>query len=308
MKKRVAIILLMIAFFGIMIYFINPYKFIEIFNNSNKYLLVLAFVFQLNALLLRTLRWKYIVGNIKFKDILPVEVSGLAAAAFSPVRSGDVVKAYLLKKQTKMPISKGLPTILWEEVTNAISFSSVALLSIAFLSRKMKLMFIVSIAIFGVGIFYIIKLLYSKNGVDKIANFIEYILNKIKFIKIKLISEDKIKMFKKTGRLKRKKLIYSFIYAILIAINDGTIFYIILKSLGVGVSYFHVIPLFCASVIIGSLIVFLPAGVGSVDGVLIALFSFAPIKTIMTAVLLFRIATLWFTGFLGIISYLFIKR
>jgi len=308
MKKRIFIIFIILAFFGIMLYIIKPYKFIEIINNSNKFFLILAFLLQLNSLLLRSLRWKFIIGKVKLKKIIPVEILGVSVASFSPLKSGDAFKAYLLKKQIKIPMSKGLPTILWEEITNVVGYMSISLLSISFLSKDLKFLFFVSIIFFGAVIFYTIKLLYSKRNIEKIAKLIERLIKKIKWIKIKWINKKNIKMFEKSGRLGKKKFMNTIILALLIAINDGSTFFMILKSVGININYFYTISAFCAAMIMGSLFIFLPAGIGSIDGLLIALFSFAPIKTVMSAVLILRILTLWFTGLLGLIIYLFIKR
>ncbi len=299
MKKRWFAIAVIILFFAAMLYFIKPRTFIDILTNSRKEFLILALLLQINTLMLRTFRWKTLLGKVKFKELFPVELIGLSAAAFSPARSGDVFKAYLLKKRLNIPISKGMSTILWEEVLNLVGYFFVSIWAIIFLPMNFKFFFFMATILMSVLFAYFISMFYSKKSFD----FLSKILRKFKFIK-----PEHIRTFIKTGKLKKRVLISAVLISILIIINDATTFYMILKSVGVDAEYFYVIPAFCVAVFIGSFIAFLPSGVGSIDGILIALLSFAPIKLVMSATLLERIVTMWLTGALAVIVYFLTEK
>ncbi len=296
MKKEYFSIFALLAFFAVMIYIIKPGTLVEIFESSNKLFLILALVSEIIALLIRTWRLKTLLGKVNLYDLFKVEMIGLATNGFSPFKSGDAFKAYLIKRKFGIPMSRGIARIMWEEMTNFIAYIIVSLWAVFFIPRKFKTFFFIASIVFAILIIYAVDLIYSKRGRIKIANFMS------RFIKRKNVDA-----FFKSGQISRRKFLGIMSIAILMSFVDGTTFFLILKAFSINVSWIYAVSAFCASMIIGSAVLFLPAGIGSIDGVLFAMFSFANLKVVMTVILTYRIVTLWFVGLLGITFY-FLSR
>ncbi len=296
MKKRILAFLALIAFFAAMLYIIKPSTFVSTLKSSNKLFLTLAILSEIIAILIRTVRLDVLLGRVNFFKLLKVEIVGLATNEFSPMKSGDAFKAYLIKKNFGIPMSKAMARIMWEEITNFMSYVIVSLWALFFIPKNYRAFFFLASLIFLIPIIYAVEAVYSKNGMKRIARWIG-----------KLVGHKNVELFLSAGKIRKKKFFQAIAIAILMSIADGTTFYLILRSFSVNVSWIYTVSAFCAASIIGSILFILPSGVGSIDGILIALFSFANIKVIMSSVLAFRIISMWFIGLAGLVIYFLSK-
>jgi uncharacterized protein (TIRG00374 family) len=87
-------------------------------------LLALAFVFVLQTLWIRAMRWKYLlapVGPARFRTLFRTTVIGFAALAILPARVGDVLRPYLLARGEGLPTTATFATIVMERVLDLIA-------------------------------------------------------------------------------------------------------------------------------------------------------------------------------------------
>lgn len=108
--------------------FVN-YK--ELLRNIPPWYLLVIMIITVNATLMRTWRWYYLLiplkQDISWRNILRVTINALAANYSTPGKLGIPAKAILLKESEKIPISHSLPSILGELF---IEYSTEALLAI----------------------------------------------------------------------------------------------------------------------------------------------------------------------------------
>jgi glycosyltransferase 2 family protein len=88
--------------------------FLSHIKNINYFYVLLSGTFYLLAYFVRSYRWKFLLGSIKKVSILKIYtlfMSGMMLNFIIPIRLGEVLKSYFLKKTEQVPMSKSLPTI-----------------------------------------------------------------------------------------------------------------------------------------------------------------------------------------------------
>jgi uncharacterized protein (TIRG00374 family) len=221
----------------------------------------------------------------------------------TPGKMGELLKSYLVREENGTPISKSAPIIIAERLTD---FISVVLLCItgAFVFDYGKELVV------GVGLFFImcVALISSRKISLRIISYLE-----------------KIKIFHKIGEKMHEA--YESIYVLVrikplliaVAVSAGAWFleclglYIVLKVYStyshVEVGILSAVFIYGFSTIIGS-IAMLPGGLGLTEASLTGLMVLLNIpKDISVAsTFIIRVATLWFSVIVGVISVYFYQR
>ena len=256
--------------------------------------------------IIRFCKWEYYrkLLNIELKTKVSFMIfMSTFVMSVTPGKMGELLKSYLVREENGTPVSKSAPIIIAERLTD---FISVVLLCIAgaFVFNYGKEI------VLGVGIFFIscVILISSRKLSLKIISVIE-----------------KLKIFHKVGEKFHEA--YESIYTLvkirplIIAVSMSAVawfleclgLYIILRVYSsfthIDVSIMSAVFIYGFSTIIGS-IAMLPGGLGLTEASLIGLMVFLkiPKDVSVASTFIIRIATLWFSVVVGIVSVYFYQR
>ncbi len=244
-------------------------------------------VFPAIAIIFWVWRWGIFMNALgekkNFKDFLLPYIAGLAFIA-TPGKSGELLKADVMKRVLGISYEKSIACIILERVNDALSFAFVATL-LSFLYPKYFLIGLAGIA-FALAIVFV---------------FI--------FGKWEIIIPEKFKENARNIRKNAKKLLkimhISMIPTIFATLGAGLIPYLILRYFGYNVNYMLVLLAVLASSIVGNLFL-LPGGAGALEGTFAGVLSLAkvPFSTALTVIMLTRFISFWLLEVLGIATLL----
>lgn len=281
----------------------NPLQIYSILITGRIEFVIGALLMTTFTALLRVFKWSFLLRT-KFLSLIPVQLLGISISMFTPGRAAEPAKALILKIKDGIPVSKSLPSIIWERVLDIIAiiiFSFFALSALA--NTKFSLFGYIGVSIFFVIIIVFLLVLYSKY-------FGYAIFNKIilKLPLLKALKQDFIESFYSV-RISRKRVTSGFIIALIIWLFEGVALYLILMAFGVNIN-----PLLAAGIVALSIMIgvasSLPGGLGSTEIVMILLFNAYGINNplAVTIVLVHRVVTLLYGAFLGIISFVYLSK
>ncbi|MDR2829772.1 MAG: flippase-like domain-containing protein [Methanobrevibacter sp.] len=303
-----------------MIWLIGVDKIIESIRTSNPYLILLATIINFITLIIRTLRWGYIINKVtSFKDNFIVKMIGLFAANITPVRTGgEVFTAVAGKEINGISLSKGISTGFIERsfdglVSFALLFLCIFLFPKDFLSGANQI--ILLIAILAVSGYLIV--IYLFNWRENFSLYLYNILHRI--IKILPISEsfldavhDKVTcglkdMVKCSMNFSNKKNFFTvFILSLSSWIFECLRLYLVIRAFNIDIPFFAVIFIFFIADIAG-LVSLLPGGMGSLElstAHLLTSFS-VPFAVAGTIILIDRFISYWIINLIGMIFTLY---
>jgi len=105
------------------------------FSRMHYVYLVPALLLSMMTLLLRSLRWGYIIAPFQLvpqRQLFPITCIGFMAIALMPLRTGELMRPYLLATKTETPLSSAVATIFVERVLDAFVMIGMMLLVILF--------------------------------------------------------------------------------------------------------------------------------------------------------------------------------
>jgi len=106
------------------------------------------------AVLVRTWRWDYLLRPLKripVRRLFPVVVIGYMGNNIFPFRIGELLRAYVLKRNEDVSISSSLATIIVERIFDGLTmllFAFIALLTAPFLSDALRLTVVIGSLVF----------------------------------------------------------------------------------------------------------------------------------------------------------------
>lgn len=236
--------------------------------------------------------------NISFVQAVVIFFSGMSMTV-TPGKTGEIIKAYLVKKTSGNGLSELIPLLVVERLTDGIAMIILAIAGL-FIIKSSILFFILS-ALFV--IFFII-LVKAQNYIMKLLTIIER-----KFPKLKMLDFFMIFFHNSQKLLTLKSLTLGIVLGMIAWSFEGLSLFILIKEFakpeffaGISMSLF----IFSFSSIAG-FFVFIPGGIGVAEGsityFLTQLFALQmPVAVFIT--LLFRFVTLWFGVSLGLIFLL----
>ncbi len=76
----------------------------------------------LSAYAVRALRWRYFLTphKVSVRDVILIYMVSIFVNWLLPVRGGEIVKAFLLRKQAGIPVSEGLPTVAVDKLMDLL--------------------------------------------------------------------------------------------------------------------------------------------------------------------------------------------
>jgi len=316
MRRSLFTILLFIAgllIFGVVFYMIGLKRIFLQLLKINLWFYLLAIISAIITLLLWTLRWKSFIKSTNYDvpllSLFKILIIGLAINNLTPVAKlgGEPVRAYLLKKEFKIPMRRGFAIILSDLTTEFLISAMMVVISMllitfyiqppAWLSVSLVIFTILTIIGFG-----------SLLGIYSNKNFInKTILWSIKKIKRLRPLERKIltryKEFQESFKrcFKDKKLFSkAIIYGTMMKVFDVLKFLFIFMSLNYHIGVLEILIIIGISIIL-STIPATPGGLGIIEGGIISSFILIGVSADVSAVAIFleRLISFWGITIIG---------
>ncbi len=303
--KLVWAFLVALTFYALFILFGDFQKIKSVILSFNWWLIPPLLILTLINYLIRGFRFQYYLKQIHidlpYKKAFMIFLAGLSMTV-TPGKTGEVVKAYLLKRSHNVSITHVVPILVFERMTDGIAMILLAMTGLFFV--KQSLYFFIFSIIFVLAFIMVIKL-------KKYFLVVVRLLEK-KFPQFKLLNFFEVFFENSDKLLSGKNLFAGIILGMAAWSFEGL-------SLAILVNQFVSIhPLYNLSVSlfifsfssIAGFFVFIPGGLGVAEGsityFLTNLFPL-PLSSAIFITVLFRFITLWFGVGLGLsvlMSYL----
>lgn len=302
-KKNILISLGLGALFYLIISFYADYDAVlKAFGRFNWLLFPLLLILSFSNYFTRFLKWHYYIKllNIKlsFGDSFAIFMIGLIMSV-TPGKFGELLKSYMVKEKTGVQLSRTIPIVFTERITDFISVVILALSGALFFNYE-----IVLLSVVGIFFLVVVYVISNRNLSLKLLLF----LGKIKFLS-KYIPKLTEAYESSYTMLKMKPLVLMTLLSIVAWSFECFGFYIILVNFDVLISVFWATFVYGFATIAGS-ITMLPAGLGVTDGSL----TFFIIEkgyssdVAVAATFIVRAVTLWFAVLVGVLSVFIFKN
>ncbi len=275
---------------------------LKAFEEFNWLLLPLLLVLSLLNYFCRFFKWDYYLSVIKVKvskiDSLSIFMSGLVMSV-TPGKMGELLKSYLVKELNQTPVSRTIPVIFAERITDFISLLFLALIGAYVYNYGRSIVIAVSV------FFFLVVVIISSK---RLALPLLKLLEKSSFLKKHLAGihnayESSYLLLRPVPLIKMTLLSFgSWFFECL-----G--YYLILINFGIDVSLLWATFSYCFATIAGA-VTMLPAGLGVTEGSLTFLLirEGAPKEIAVASTFIIRVVTLWFAVLVGIISVTLYQR
>jgi len=294
---RIAIMLFIIILFIWWINSIdfNTHRLFSTLNNMDKMFVAVIIILAISDVLFRVIKFQNILFffgyDLKILGLIPVFFIGFFAGVLTPMKSGEPLKAVVLKKKKKVPLSVGVLSTLLErsfELLSIILFLAITLqnvstsytINVAFVCIIVSMISFLSLCILYLDNLYFYKLfkkIQTTFKASKVQEFCKSMFNLIDIVKIKKYST-------------RIKYIFSWLLlSIVILLINFLIPYTLFISIGINIPFTTVI----FANIVGTLLGLLsqsPGGLVATEGIMIYIYSNfgVPIENALSVVLIGR--------------------
>ncbi|MCX9084904.1 MAG: flippase-like domain-containing protein [Candidatus Methanoperedens sp.] len=323
-RNILAVILIGALIFAIFTNEIGLQKFIDLIGNTNKSFLFLALLFNLLNIITFTLSWRLLTpGKISLYKLFKFYMAGTFINNITPSfgTAGEPVKAMFLGKETGKNKAECFAGIVSVRMLNMFPFLTIGMLGawLMFSNPKIELgLWTMAGLIFSVGLAFSMfgLIIYFYMRKDKLSSFIHstirYLAPFIGLIKkgfehSSYVAAVDISINSFHGGLRnihqdRFGLAKAALFSYLGWVFDILSIYMIFLS--IGENNIHISTLiisYTISMISGWLPLFLPGGLGIVDGTMALLFYYGgtPWEIAVLATLLYRLVSYWFNTILG---------
>ena len=308
--KEVYAFIISLFLIVLLVIWIGPVNIYESLKTANWIFIFLAVIIHLTAILVRSLRWGFIINQPKkIKKNYIVKTIGLFAGNFSPMRAaGEILNAVAGKKINKISISKGLSTGLTERFFDLIIAGLLLVIASFFIPKIHYIALIGGLLTLSL-VFIVFLINWNKN-------FNLWLYEKLHPFMSKLpIKEDNLNnlYIKFTHALENmteytnsftsfKNMMIVLILSTCSWILECTRLFIVLYAFNVHISFLSIIIIFFLANLIAILSV-LPGGIGSFELSLTGLFVVVgvPVALAGSIALIDRLASFWVVNILGII-------
>ncbi len=288
---------------------------------ENKGFLLLALACQFLSLVTVWLRWHYltVMSGVKARpwDTFLISLAGGAINNLTPSArmGGEAVKMFLLNKRAEVRTGLSASTIVSEKVFDGIVFSAVSVMAIisaaGFLSGWVLG---VSVLALGFAVFLLmvtLEIAYHKNKGERIVHWVirklGWLINRYRPLPmVRKHALESLEIFnKKTkGLLKMKRAwFYGLSFSALTWVFDILRGYFIFRALGLNVSLQVIALVLVLAMLVGS-IPLLPGGLGSIEPVMIIIYTSSGISLAAAGMqtIIDRTLSFWLVTGLGILA------
>jgi glycosyltransferase 2 family protein len=301
-KLNMAAIALSLVILLVMIIYANPASVLLTIGNANAFYILAALVCSLAAIFLQVVKWNVLLKGVSLSKTFPVQLLGIALNNLSPGKAAEPLKAAFLKQYTGRPVSKTLPSIIWERIFDIIVIFMFALFAIASLTQEIFIYGLIGMCVLAFLVVLLISVLFSKSVGKCVFTFL------IKFPVLKRLSPEFLRSFYKT-KISCYRILVSLLVSAVIWTLYGISFYFSMLSIGVSLPITLLTGIMCLSIIIG-VVTSLPGGLGSTDVVMVLLLGVlsVPSATGVSGVLVSRLLSVWLGIFLGFLSFVYLSK
>src|SRR3972149_2287917 len=299
-------------------------RLLYLIGNVNKPLVLLVFFLNLLNLITFTKTWQLLTrADVSFYKLFKFYMAGTFINNITPAfgTGGEPIKAMLLGKETGKSKAECFAGVVSQRMLNMFPFLIIGVLGIGLLFSKpelrlgtWELLALTFSLVLGIGIFGLLIYFYVRK--DKLSSFvhsfIRFLAPLIGFVKKGFDQraysdavDESINSFH--GGLRnihqnKNGIIQALLYSFLGWIFDILAIYTVFLSLGdVHIHISVLIITYTISMVSGWLPLFLPGGLGVVDGTMAVLFVYGgvPLDIAVLATLLYRLASYWFNTIVG---------
>ncbi|MGB5896315.1 MAG: lysylphosphatidylglycerol synthase transmembrane domain-containing protein [Ignavibacteriaceae bacterium] len=303
LKKKILLSLIIagIVYLAFTIY-ADYEKVISAFAEFNWVLLPILLVLSFLNYFTRFFKWDYYLSVIKVEikklDSLSIFMSGLIMS-ITPGKVGELLKSYLVKEVTNIPVSRTAPVIFAERITDFLSLLLIAIIGAYTFDYGLKLA--LGITAFFILLIYIIS---NKKVSLSILNYLE----RFSFLKKHLANIHYA--YESSYQLLRPFPLLTMTIASLVAwLFECLGYHLILLNFGIDFGFFWASFSYAFATIIGALSM-LPGGLGVTEGSLTYFLVKKGVANNVAVATTFivRVVTLWFAVLVGIISVSFYQK
>ena len=225
--------------------------------------------------------------------------SGLVMS-ISPGKLGELIKPYFVKHINNEPISKTIPIVLAERITDFAALVILALMGISFYSQSLWLLVLT-------GVFLGI-IIFSLSQINILIRIVNFLGKKVQFLQ-KFQSGIRETLVGISSLIKGKNLLLMLILSAISWFFECFALHLLLVEFDQAFPLLQSVFIYAFSTIVGALF-FLPAGLGVTEGSLTYLITHEGISLNIGVLITFliRIATLWFAVVIGLITMLFFRK
>lgn len=318
-KKIGALLAIGIIILIAMIMIIGPKQILSALQTANMYYVIIAIVVQFIILGLWNTRWSLICKSLNIPhtqlSLFAMTIIGLAVNDLTPSgrSGGEPVRAYILSKNSNQGFKRTFASVMGDKIFDTFPFMVLAIFSIIYLmmyfhlSTSLFTVLLLSLLLFIIALAFIIVLCFNETVA---INTVKWVFRQIKRFTPKIDKYEERVLNSLVGfqsNLKlllnnKKLLITATALSFLVWFLELLRVYIVFLAFGVNVSLGMIASVFLVSSLIG-IIPLLPGGLGSIDGVMILLYSMAGISASIStaATLIERMISLWMVLVLGVI-------
>ncbi len=303
-KYRLVLITISILILLAIVWFANPQLLFSYLLKSDIRFVLLGLLASGLALVIRVLKWYVLLDNVKFTELMPVQLLGIAISNMTPGKVAEPAKAVLLKLRTNKDVSKTLPSVIWERLLDIIILVSFALFGIQLFGLKANFY---SLSVFAVGAFVLlIAMLLVVLFIKRVGIFVFNTLRRLPLLS--RVSEDFVHAFYEK-KVRKRRLVICFPITVLPWILDGLVLYFAGLAVGIEITPFVAIGVITLSVLIG-IASSLPGGLGSAEAVSILLLGLVGISSAPAAAVVFlaRFLSFWFSILIGGLSFIYLSK
>lgn len=122
-------VLISLVVIAAILYFVDLQRFVEAIRSANYWLLLIVFACSMIWLAVRGIVWRTILRErASYRDVFLTLCEGYLLNNFLPFRLGEIGRAFLLGRKSKLGFMEVLPTIIIERILD-LSFAAAILLS-----------------------------------------------------------------------------------------------------------------------------------------------------------------------------------
>jgi uncharacterized membrane protein YbhN (UPF0104 family) len=275
-------------------------------RHANYWLLAVAFVLYYSTFIIRAVRWRLMLNQAGIRRangynvpdiprLVDIFILSWFANCVIPAKLGDGYRSYLLKRDSKAPMSSGLGTILAERFVDlVVLFTTMSVMGVIAFHGKVpgaaERTLLGGVALIAVGLISVTILYFFRDHLEQLIpqRFRE---------QYGRLHDGIFSCLRRPGRFA--------LISLLIWMLDGTRLFLVATALGADISFSTAVFVALMSSLVGTLPV-TPAGLGVVEAVVIVVFTdvvhLAPAMAGSIA-LLDRVITYWSVIAVGLILY-----
>ena len=217
-------------------------EFVNYLKNFELTKAILFSFFYIFAYFLRSLRWKIILNPIhkmKCTESFMLFMTGLLVNYIIPVRAGELAKSIILKNKYKVRISKSLPSVFIDKITDLFPIILIMILIPIIIVKLNTYLTIIICALFLIFLGFIAFLFFAVNHRQKAVDLLHFIL-KVLPGKYRGKLEDFFENFVDgmaimKGRVFDNILVY--LITLLAVLSEAVYIYAVFRAFGAEISY-----------------------------------------------------------------------